>query len=283
MHAQNKAEKYAIFLWHTPKQTAMYLESLAEAKFSDATHLYWHKTEHGVHGTPVSQFTSSVEMGTLAFFPSRGEVTVNLNVDPRLRHNFIECPGLTKKYKDTTGQVVNPSQKPHELAAWLVVSMCIPGSTVLVIGAGAGGGEVLGALSKNCNVVCLENNVTQFDGLFRHLLQVKEDIRIKEAKEAADRLKLDPNDESVPESQVFSQGPQYLPPDSQSSLIIKCGLCGRPMGEETPFKCYAQERCVDLVFHEECTEIYKEVSSCKDCITDAVNMLHEAETQSPSE
>ena len=47
-------------------------------------------------------------------------------------------------------------------------------STVLVIGTRAGGGEVLGAPAKGCNVVAIEKDEYQFNQLEAHVLQVKD-------------------------------------------------------------------------------------------------------------
>ena len=98
--AQNAAAAWGLFmtLWHTPKQTAMFVEVLEAHGYKECTQIYWHKTDHSAQ-QPVAQFTSSVEMGTLAFFPSRSANTVNLNPNPQLRHNFIEMPQLTKRWK----------------------------------------------------------------------------------------------------------------------------------------------------------------------------------------
>ncbi len=130
---------------------------------------------------------------------------------------------MIKKYKDIDGQVVNPYQKPPELAAWLVSFLCIPGSTVLVIGAGAGGGEVLGALLRGCNVVGIENNKVQYNSLHRHLLQVKDSLR-------ADQVRVDAalsvEQDSIPESQAYSAGDQLPPSASQSSQTKSGEVCG---------------------------------------------------------
>ena len=285
--AQNTSTTFAIFFWHTPVQTQMFVETLTEEKYQDITHLYWHKTDHHVSGTPVSQFTSSVEMGTLAFFPSRLQHTVNLNLNPRLRHNFIDLPILTKKYKDQSGVVVNPCQKPPALAAWMIGSLCMPGSTVLVIGAGGGGGEVVGALCKGCSVVAVENNEYQYEQLQRHLLIVKENI-IAEQISCDDQLSEPVQEEdSIPESQSFSAGCQFDMSSQSSDSTKKCGLCGKPfLDNETGVKCYDQSRCLDLLFHDACCSMFEDTTCCNDCATDrekVAKLASEAETQVPEQ
>ena len=86
----------------------------------------------------------------------------------------------------------------------------MPGSTVLVIGPGAGGGEVLGALAKGCNVVAVEKDEYQFNQLQCHLLQVKDQIRKAEAIAVKEQKG---EDDGVNLSQFFPPGSQYQPPN----------------------------------------------------------------------
>ena len=155
--ASNKAQEWAVFFWHTPYQTAMFLDVLSEMGYTEAQQLFWHKTDQTIQ-TPVAMHTSSVEMGTLAFYPARQKNSVNLHRDPRYRHNHIEHPHVTRKFKDASGIVANPCQKPEGVAQWIIGSVCMPGSTVLVVGPGAGGGEVVGAVLSGCHAVAVEKN-----------------------------------------------------------------------------------------------------------------------------
>jgi hypothetical protein len=102
--ACNKAQEWSVAFWHTPQQTAVFLEALSEMGYTEPTHLCWHKTAH-TSQTPVAMHTSSWEMLTLAFFPARQKNSVNLARDPRFRHNFIEYPAESKKFKDANGVV----------------------------------------------------------------------------------------------------------------------------------------------------------------------------------
>ena len=69
--ACNAAKNWSICLWHTPKQTAMFLDVLEANGYKEPVHLYWHKTDHATHATPVASYTSSMEMCTIWFYPSR--------------------------------------------------------------------------------------------------------------------------------------------------------------------------------------------------------------------
>lgn len=262
--AQNSAQEWAACFFHTPKQTEMFMDVMEDNRYKEPVHLYWHKTDHASQ-TPVNQFTSSVEQAILAFYPSRMKNTVNLSTNPKQRHNFFECPQTTKKFKDSTGRIANPCQKPPEVAAWITGSVCMPGSTVLVIGPGAGGGEVLGALSKGCNVVAVEKDEYQFNQLQSHLLQVKDNIRKNEL--AAMREQKDAGSSDL--SQSFPPGSQYQAPTEVEEEVVdkitRCLSCGKEIKEDavqcTTEDCAGREHW----FHAHCTVVIGDAIVCVDC------------------
>jgi hypothetical protein len=161
--AANQKNEYVFIQWHKPADTHIVIESLKDNGFQQPQHFFWHKTEH-LTQTPPAQMVSTVEMATLAFKPSSDKCTKNMPMDPRKRHNFIECKAVTTYLRDSNNQVLNPCQKPPQLAEWYIGMYCEPGAWVLVIGGGAGG-EVRGALNAGCNVVAVESDKRQFDGL----------------------------------------------------------------------------------------------------------------------
>ena len=276
--AQNAAQEWAACFFHEPRQTEMFLDVLDDNRYKEPVHLYWHKLDHASQ-TPVNQFTSSVEKAILAFYPSRQKCTVNLATNPKHRHNFFECPQVTKKYKDSTGRIANPCQKPSDVSAWVIGSVCMPGSTVLVIGPGAGGGEVLGALFKGCNVVAVEKDEYQFTQLQSHLLQVKDAIRKAEsipAKEPKD-------DGSSSLSQSFPPGSQYQPPnDAEEKVekILKCISCGQEI-KEGAVQCTSLDcEGTDTWFCVQCTVVVEGAIVCRDCKRHAdEESASQAETQ----
>jgi hypothetical protein len=276
--ASNKAQEWAVFFWHTPQQTAMFLEVLTEMGYTEATHLCWHKTDHTGQNA-VAMHTSSWEMGTLAFLGGRQKNSINLSRDPRYRHNHIEHATVSKKFKDVNGVVANPCQKPEGVAQWIIGSVCMPGSTVLVVGPGAGGGEVVGSVLSGCHVVAVEKNQYQFQNLQANLLQVKEKM-IKEQL-AKQEAAADEKDE-VLESQAFSAGLQYSQSMGRPNKPVQapiCAHCGLPLdGEE--FECSVPE-CSDEKpkFHEACTVIREGVRICLDCNRNATDDASQADTQ----
>ena len=279
--AQNAASAWGIFLWHTPEQTAMFVEVLKAHGYKECQQVFWHKTDHAAQ-VPVAQFTSAVEMGTLAFFPNRSANTVSLSRNPSERHNHIEVPQLTKRWKDSLGNVANPCQKPSELAAWILGSVCMPGTTVVVVGPGAGGGEVMGAVLKGINVVAIEKDKYQFEQLQAHMLHVKEQIR------KADKVAIeveDSDDDKEDESQSYSAGPQYNETSATTTAPakpVKCRSCGGVIVDEA-FTC-GREDCTreEYLFHKQCVMYKDDVCICVDCSREEDERASEAETQDPT-
>lgn len=187
--------------------------------------------------------TESVEMCTVAFFPSRIQCTVNLSLDPTQRHNFFEHPQVTTKFKDSIGNVAKPYQKPGQVNAWIVGSLCMTGTTVLVVGPGAGGGEVFGAIQKNCNVLCIEKNRYQFEQLRSHIVYVKEQVKKDMEDEDKKRARIEKSQQG---SQVFSAGDQVVPqPTSQEPVANDtCACCGIAIPDDEGVEC-STEKCND--------------------------------------
>lgn len=279
--ASNSAKNWSIGLWHTPKQTAMFLEVLEANGYKEPTHCYWHKTDHATHSTSVASFTSSIEMFTIWFYPSRIVCTLNLPRDPHLRHNFFEHPQVTKKFKDGIGNVANPCQKPPNVNGWIVGALCMPGSTVLVVGPGAGGGEVFGAILKNCNVICIEKNRYQFEQLRSHIVHVKEQLKKDQEDEEKKSRKAESSQQG---SQEFSAGTQLVitTPPQTTVANEKCASCGFEIEGDEGVECNT-EKCNDtgIFFHVTCTVTRGGEMICLDCKRDEDNAACEAVTQVP--
>ena len=113
-----------------------------------------------------------------------------------------------KKLSSKTPPVDLPTLvKNHPMYLHGFGSVCMPGSTVLVIGPRAGGNEVLGALAKGCNAVAVEKDEYHFNQFQADLLQVKEAIK-KADLPASKEQKID---RSSTLSQSFPAGSQYQP------------------------------------------------------------------------
>lgn len=161
VNAVHMGEWQIFVIMHKPRDTHIVMEALETMGYCQLTQIYWYKGKEHQTKTPVSSYTSSVEMGTIGFRPDRSKCKWNMGNDPRNRHNHFEFKGVTKYFKHSDGEVVNPAQKPTALLRWLVGNHLHAGSTVLVIGAGSGA-DVIGATQSCCNVVTVERCDKQF-------------------------------------------------------------------------------------------------------------------------
>lgn len=128
------------------------------------------------------------------------------------------------------------------IASWIIGSVCMPGSTVLVVGPGADGGEVMGAVVMGCNVVAIEKNKYQYEQLQANLLHVKEKLR----KQYEDDKSLGSGEdrEEVLESQACTAGDQYNEmsgAEGERRQRVRCRSCGQLVQGEA--LTYARSDC----------------------------------------
>mgnify|MGYP002632424108 CR=1 FL=1 len=243
---------YVVALYHTMPMTQMIHESLTEHHFQHLTPFFWHKTGHGTQ-TPVSSLTQSVECGTFAYRPSRDKVDWHVSKDPRERHNFIDTPSVTTYRKDANGVIINQCQKPPAVSKWFVENHCVPGSTVLVLGAGALG-DVEGAVQAHCNVVAVEQDQSQFEASGVHLVKMAA-VEPKEDENQTDVVVDGSSSSIVSESverrvqQPATQSDSQVEAGNTSPNCIDCGL-QLAVGYDTNIAC---SRCDDpQTMHEDC-------------------------------
>ena len=263
-NASKRSIECFVFLWHKPDQTLMVVETLKKNGFQECQHIYWHKKDQN-SPTPQTSYTSSVEMGSIAFSPNRAKVPFNMSKSARERHNFIDLPSITTYHKDVNGERVNTCQKPSGLMKWLIGNHCPPHSTVLVVGAGSGG-EVQGALEAGCNVIAVEQDERQYK-----LLQ-------KIAMEWSANLTKSIYDEAANLASGKSPKKDPKPPASSSSLDSgsvgsatqpvagekPCVSCNMPIApDEDQAKCEHSD-CEGAVFHGKCVVVKGGKSICVD-------------------
>jgi hypothetical protein len=71
-------------------------------------------------------------------------------------------PTLRVHHKNSSGNVINPYQKPAYIAYQLCKTFALPLDTILIVGFGAGG-DIEGASAAGMSVVAIEMEKTQFD------------------------------------------------------------------------------------------------------------------------
>ena len=161
--AINTTGSYCWIVMHKPLDTAIVHEAMAERGYKNMSYIFWEKPNHYVEG-PNTRLTPSVEMGTVGCYPDASHIKVNASSNPRDRPNIVRAPSVLTLAKDLAGNVINATEKPPGLAQWLFNTYCPKGSTVLIVGTGAGG-CVKGAVEAGMNVIGVENDEKQFKAL----------------------------------------------------------------------------------------------------------------------
>ena len=214
-----------VAMYHKPRDTDIVMSAMEDCQYQEFEHIFWYKTESHSAPTPVKSYTNSVEMMTLGFFPAKNKCHWNVPKDPRHRHNLLVAKS-PEYVKERNGQVLNQSQKPRELMKEIVVNHVPMGGHVLVVGAGAGG-DVLGALNAQVNVVAVESDGHQFNflktTLDKELTLATEETDVK-ASEADEKAGTDPSKEG--EAAVSTQQKQGAQSGIGSVAAAKCIDCG---------------------------------------------------------
>jgi hypothetical protein len=240
------------FVWHKPRDSTIVHDSLVKRGYKEIQNFYWHKTDHYTP-TQVSSYTSAMEMGSVGFLPNRVSVGWNTELSPRERHNFIECPSVSKYTKYENGDIINPCQKPPQLAEWMVKHHAMPGEWILVIGS-ASGADVIGAANANMNVVCVEKDEKQFKALQKTLLQYSDSVKqqLQDSKEQDAFVKPSVGTSSEMSS-ILSPIPAASATQTTDITGQECQGCCKPISEdlqehETCLRCYQPEE----IWHRQC-------------------------------
>lgn len=182
--AVNSSECTTVCLWTHEDHIGAYKKVLAKTAFSsDICIVAWYKKDQNVEGSST-RFTHAVEhfvVGRRLASDSSKNVT-NLSKNPVERHNMITGPTKSKYLLDDQGKKVNIHEKPGYLASWMAQRFCRPGDWAIVIGAGAGG-DVLGLIDSDINVVAIERDAVQIPHLTARLTTYDAKIQLTQMKE----------------------------------------------------------------------------------------------------
>ena len=182
--AINTKGNHAWIVIHKNDDTHIVKEAMTERNYQNLQQVFWYKPGHYVEG-PVHRLTPAVsDVVTIGFLPSAADIIWNVSDNPRERHNFISIPSVLSLAKDSSGNIINETEKPPALAAFLCGMFCQKGSTILVIGTGAGG-CVKGMLEAGFNVIGVENDEKQYNQLFSEMNSWI--ARIEKEKEEAEK------------------------------------------------------------------------------------------------
>lgn len=161
--AMNTLSNHVWIVVHKIEDTIIVKDAMENRGYKNLQQVYWHKPNHYVAG-PVNRLTPVVEIVTIGFNPDSSAMHWNVSEDPRLRPNFFSCPSVASLARDSNGNVINVTEKPPQLAEFLLGMFCKKGANVLIIGTGAGG-DVKGALKAGFNVIGVENDEKQYQQL----------------------------------------------------------------------------------------------------------------------
>jgi hypothetical protein len=189
----------------------------------------------------------------------------NVSDDPRLRPNFFSCPSVASLAKDSSGAIINVTEKPPQLAEFLLGMFCKKGANVLIVGTGAGG-CVKGALKAGMNVIGVENDEKQYNQLksemnawVARLQKEKEALKQKEIKVKIPAKVSAPKKASVKED-------QSSPPDVGTvEPAVKDGEC---------FSC--EEGAKEGNPLDDCAQCHRK-NHVKECMTDVADGQGEGE------
>ena len=186
---------------------------------------------------------------------------------PWKRHNFMILPMLRTKHGSSLDDLpINVTEKHPLISYTLSKQLFEPGKPVLVIGSGSGG-EVVGLLRAGFDVVAMDLDKAQIEGLRQRLLVEKGqcDETAKQMEEYAQQARTDmlfyqfnidekkkEAEEEQADEVAAAQPKEYSLADREEVVRMQgCDDCGQVLNNKTPgFKCF---KCDD-VFHDPCME-----------------------------
>jgi hypothetical protein len=242
--AINTQTNHVWMVMHKPEDTNIVIEAMIDRSYKNISHFFWHKPNQYVEGPP-NRLTPVVEMGTIGCIPDANSIHTNMSSDPRQRPNMVSVPSLTTLTKDTAGNIINPCEKPPGLGEWLFKTFCPKGSTVLIIGTGAGG-DLKGAVLAGMNVIGVENDEKQFKQLqsemnawVANLAKEKKKEQGKSIKQATDQSlspakgSKKPKDKEGPEpvetvlAETFGACFACDEKEKDGDPLVKCATCDK--------------------------------------------------------
>ena len=263
VNAVDTGDWQVFVIMHKFTDSKLVHDSLKTNGYQQMQPIFWYKTPEHKGSGPVSSYTSAVECGTIGFKPHAAKCGFFMSTDPRKRHNHFTHKSVTSYFKDTDGNVANPTEKPPELMQWLCNNHLGPSSNVLIIGPGSGA-DIIGAARACCNVVAVENNQRQFECSQIRLIDYV-DTEYKAMCAAVDRE----NGESDANSQqqyATLQNPSTVfnsQPGTGEVVCLACANVIEPGGLDPSRVCF---NCsVQGPLHEGCCSVTDKGYLCSTC------------------
>ena len=266
--AINTLSKHIICLSHHFSDQQMVLNALEQQRYKEPQQVFWVKLDHYAT-TKRFGYNNCVETTTIGFHPNRDECQWFMSNNVKERYNVIEAKSVTTLARDANNEIINKTQKPPEVAEFILGNHCKPGDTVLIIGPGAGG-EIESAVALGLHVIAVEIDEKMFHGLHVRLqrLKVKEQADIEEKKLRKQKAL----EKEVAELQETNFGYSSSPTKGgKRKETNECPECGKAVeeGDLGKYKCVECEDGVSM--HRNCLrEISrgkKSVLMCAACHT----------------
>ena len=157
----NKAESWVFVTYLPYRQYGEYAQAPEAAQYGDVVPYVVYKPQQNYTG--YNNYLSACEFMLLAFKPEASKVRFLMDKNPLLRHNLAQANrGALRKYFN--GQPINLTEKPSSVMEQLVKNHSQPNDVILMLGTGAGG-DVMGALNANRNVVGIEIDAAQVEAM----------------------------------------------------------------------------------------------------------------------
>ena len=257
--AINTKGNHVWIIVHKADDMVIVKEALEDRGYNNIQQIYWVKENHYVEG-PVHRLTPTVEVVSFGCIPNAAAIHWNVDKDPRKRPNVFYHPSLLTLTRDTSGNIINKTEKPPAFAQFLLSMFCKPGGTVLIIGTGAGG-CVKGALQAGLNVIGVENDEKQYNQLFSELNSwVAGHQKVKDELKAKSEKVKKPSEPPIGKAE--KKGEADVP--TKPGMVIaateegKCFSCDEPGKEDNPLeectgcgKMNHEKECMEEIADEE--------------------------------
>jgi hypothetical protein len=245
----NKSTNFVCVFFHAHEDSGMVQDVFASfGGFKNITNFCWLKPNQRTP-TPIFQYTNAYEVATVVYYGGAKDCVNKLNPDVAERPNYVCIPAVTDKFKDKTGAVINPCQKPGELIGFFIVNHCLPESTILVVGAG-GGGDVLGCLQHQQDVVAVEKDRSQFNNLYTSLMSFQLQEQAAVAKKQQEQRKQEKALAKAQPKTSESPEPSSNVSESSTSTTYTCSGCLQSITNEPLRQCFDCD--IKLHFHTKC-------------------------------
>lgn len=242
-----------VLLKVSPKDVNMVTDVLERHMFT-VCQWFWYKTDQNMMTTfkPVP----AVECLVYGYRSTRVEELFALcDKNPELRHNVVLGTSLRARMKDDKNEDYNIAQSP--LYLWYYLLHDLGGGVDVIIDVCAGtGSATVAALELGYNVISVEKNARQFEGLTRRLELVHKDLHSEEgalAEDWTDMLKKKREDEGIGgtsyqsferekeikdlEKQIVKEAKMMKEAAKKAPAVLMCGMCDAAINEDGELKC----------------------------------------------